>query len=306
VSSAVGTLYFDSFLKKKKDFKDILDEVLRVLNEQQVQIRMRIVSLQRRENELLRMCVMLIRRKDRARARIYAYETVEIHRVLSVLQKSELIVEALRLRVGTAKELGDAVGTLRPLADALSRVRAQLQGFVPEVAKSMQQTAEALNEVLSVSVPETSIGDFSSPLNTESVESILRDAEELAGRKLREELEKVEEADLKPIIEYIRSNGIESIQSVVDNLVDTFSVEGLEGVVEENVSSSKDGGLLYVRVNETDSEIPRRVYDYIKSKNGVLELSSCCKDLGISRESVITALRTLESQGKIKLDHQPA
>ncbi|MEM3711111.1 MAG: hypothetical protein QW453_03580 [Thermoprotei archaeon] len=301
----MGTSYFDSFLKKKKDFKDVFDEVLRILNEQQVQIRMRIVSLQRRENELLRMCVLLIRRKDRARARIYAYETVEIHRVLSVLQKSELIVEALRLRVGTAKELGDAVGTLRPLADALSRVRVQLQGFVPEVAKSMEKTAEALNDVLSVSVPDSSIGDFSSPLNTESVESILKDAEELASRKLREELDKVDEADLKPIIEYIRSNGVESIQAVVDNMVDSLTTEGLESVVEESVSSSKNGGLLYVKVNESESDTYRRVYEYIKSKNGVLELSSCCRDLGLSRESVITALRTLESQGKIKLDHQP-
>ncbi|MEM0321296.1 MAG: hypothetical protein QW613_02715 [Thermoprotei archaeon] len=197
------------------------------------------------------------------------------------------------------------MGTLRPLADALSRVRVQLQGFVPEVAKSMEKTAEALNDVLSVSVPDSSIGDFSSPLNTESVESILKDAEELASRKLREELDKVDEADLKPIIEYIRSNGVESIQAVVDNMVDSLTTEGLESVVEESVSSSKNGGLLYVKVNESESDTYRRVYEYIKSKNGVLELSSCCRDLGLSRESVITALRTLESQGKIKLDHQP-
>jgi division protein CdvB (Snf7/Vps24/ESCRT-III family) len=298
--------YFDSFLKKRKDFKGILDEVLRVLNEQQVQIRMRIASLQRRENELLRICVMLIRRRDRVRARIYAYEVVEIHRVLSVLQKSELVVEALRLRVDTAKELGDAVGTLRPLADALSRVRMQLQGFVPEVARSMAQTAEALNDVLSMSVPEGGIGEFSSPLNAESVESILKDAEELASRKLREELEKVDEAELKPFIDYIKSNGIESIQSIVDNFVDKFGANGIDTLVEEGVSSQYDGGLLYVRFNESESDVPRRVYEYIKSRNGVLELSSCCRDLGVSRDTVISALHTLEAQGKIKLDHQPA
>lgn len=300
--------YFDALLKggRRRDFKVVLDEVLRVLNEQQVQLRMRIASLQRRENELLRMCMMLIRRRDRARARIYAYEAVEIHRVLSVLQKSELIVEALRLRVGTAMELGDAVGTLRPLADALNRVRVQLRGFVPEVAKSMEQTAEALNEVLNTCVPETSVGDFSSPLNTESVESILRDAEELATRKLREELEKVEGEDIKPLLDYIKSRGIESIQSVVDDLVDGLSTESLEGAVEDGVDSQGDGGLLYVKLREGDPDVARRVYEYIKSRNGVLEISACCRELGVSREAVLSALRTLEAQGKIKLDHQPA
>jgi len=301
-----ATSYFDSFLKKKKDFKSVLEEVLRVLNEQQVQIRMRIASLQRRENELLRMCVMLIRRRDRARARIYTYETYEIHKVLAVLQKSELIVEALRLRVGTAMELGDAVSTLRPLSDALSRVRAQLQGILPEVTKSMQQTAEALNEILTMTVPDTSVGDFSSPLNSDAVDSILKDAEELAARKLKEELEKVQEEDLKPIIQYIKTNGMESIQNVVDNLIDGFSEEGLGQVLDVNGDSHTNGGLLYVRLNESDGDITRRVYEYIKGRRGVLELSSCCRDLGVSRDAVISALRTLEAQGKIKLDHQPA
>lgn len=306
--------YFDSLIKggKRRDFKAVLDEVLRVLNEQQVQIRMRIASLQRRENELLRMCVMLIRRRDRARARIYAYETVEIHRVLAILQKSELIVEALRLRVGTAMELGDAVGTLRPLADALNRVRVQLQGIVPEVARSMQQTAEALSEVLSMSVPDASVGDLASPLNTGSVDEILRDAEELAAKKLKEELEKVDEEDLKPLIKYIRSNGIEAIQSVVDSLVDGSSPDGFEQKEEFLAQEAEqyepegdmDGGLLYVKVREGDSDIPRRVYEYIKSRNGVLEISACSRELGLSREAIVSALHTLEAQGKIKLDHR--
>lgn len=287
-------------IKKKNDYRTMFEGITNSLNEQQAQLRMRLNSLQYRENELLKSCTLLIKKKDKARARVYACEIVEINKVLKVLQQSELIVEALRLRIGTAKELGDTGLALKPLADALVKVKRQLQAFVPEVAKELDFATNTLTSVLSMSAPDPNNMDFVSTLTSESVEAILRDAAEQADKRLKENLDNIEETELNPIVDYVRRNGIEAISSVVDTLQ-----EGDAPINDAVSQSSVDAvdGAVYVKLTEGENDVSQKVYEYIKRNKGTIDILKCGKELDVQREAVIASLKKLERQGKIRLDH---
>jgi division protein CdvB (Snf7/Vps24/ESCRT-III family) len=300
VSRLGATSYFDGLIKKKKDCRAMFEGITNNLNEQQAQLRMRLNSLQYRENELLKSCALLIKKKDKARARVYACEIVEINKVLKVLQQSELIVEALRLRIGTAKELGDTGLTLKPLADALIKVKRQLQAFVPEVARELDFATSTLTSVLSLSAPDPNNTDFVSSLTSDSVEAILREAAEQADKKLKENLDNINEMEFSHIVDYVRRNGIEAIGSVVDTLQETSAP--IDGVVSQSSVDAVDGAV-YVKFTEGENDATQKIYEYIKRNKGTMDILKCCRELDVQREAVIASLKRLEKQGKIRLDH---
>ncbi|PSO05101.1 hypothetical protein B9Q13_02830 [Candidatus Marsarchaeota G2 archaeon ECH_B_SAG-G16] len=290
-----ATSYLDGIVHRKKDLKAQLDDTMRLLSEQQAKLRLKINNLQVREAELLRSCALLIKRRDRARAKIYASEVVEIHKALSILQQTELVVEALKLRIGTAKELGDAGAILKPVTHALVKVKHQVGALVPEIASNLDSVSNTLMSVLASTTTDANLLDFSETLSSDTVDAIIKEAQQLAEKRLKESLDTFSEGDLRPLLEYVKANGIESIKSIT---------EVFDEVQNEEEYNAKQEGAFTVTLIDRDKDPLDAVYDYLKRNHGVIDVSRCCKELNMQREVVLNSLKLLEKQGKIRITTQ--
>lgn len=283
--------YFDAFVHRKKDIRPQLEEAMRTLGEEQTRLRLKVGALQIRQNELLRGCALLLKKKDKPRAKLYAGEVVEISKVLETLQQTELAIEALRLRIGTARELGDTAAILRPVTQALLKVKHQVGVLLPEVATDLENTASSLIAILSTTTtPEANIVDVSSVFSSEQVDEIMDEASKLAHARMQEELENLNGEEMGPLVNLIKQKGVDGLKSLVTLIEEDF-------VPTDRVTESLD-----VTLVEDEDEAVKKVYQYIKARKGMVDLNKCTKELSLSREAVVYSLKVLEKQGKIKLN----
>lgn len=312
-------------IKRHRDFFSQCDDVSKRLNEQHAQLRMRLKTLQTWEAQILKTCALHIANKEKARARIYANELVEIHKTLAMLQQAELIVEALRLRMATARELGQVSVSLKPLTFALVQVKSQLQMLVPEAARGLDAATQTLASVLSISTPDTPLDDFTSSFQSEGVEEVLREVAREADVRLRQSLDNLDgseiKGELKPLVDYVKANGMQSIKSILDHPPAGGQMEShprggsaaaesskeqaaartSKSVTNSSVNGSADG-LISVMVTDGRSDLAEKVYAYIKSNRGYIDVSKCSREFGVDKSSIKDALKDLEATGRIKLD----
>ncbi len=285
--------YFDGLIRKRPDTRTQSDAVLRTLNEQHARLRVHFNSLRRRQAELIRACAYLVNKKDKPRAKIYADEIAETLRVLSVIKQSELIVEKLRLRLETAREIGNLGVTMRPLAGALAVANAQLHTYVPEVARQLGEAGDALVSIMSVSPPDAGTFDPTLAISDENVESVLRDARAQAEAELKQQIDGLGLQSQSSVVEYLKTHGVDSIEDYLRKDITAGSSSAVQ----------TEDGLLYVTLSEEKTVPTQRLLEYLRANGGTVDLGRCCRELGLSREEVFTGLKTLEARGKIKLGY---
>ncbi|PSN95894.1 hypothetical protein B9P99_00735 [Candidatus Marsarchaeota G1 archaeon OSP_B] len=100
---------------------------------------------------------------------------------------------------------------------------------------------------------------------------------------------------MRPLLEYVKANGIESIKSIT---------EVFDEVQKEEEYNAKQEGAFTVTLIDRDKDPLDAVYDYLKRNHGVIDVSRCCKELNMQREVVLNSLKLLEKQGKIRITTQ--
>ena len=139
--------------------------------------------------------------RNESRARTYAIELQEIRKIKNKIAGAKLVMEQIKLRLGTVSELGDIVVTLSPCMSLIKGLAPSISGFVPEINTSMSELSDMLGNMIS-----------DSSLKTESIMESNQD--NVDTRAILEEVHAVLEGETKTNIPAPpSSNPINSISS---------------------------------------------------------------------------------------------
>jgi predicted transcriptional regulator len=211
-----------------------------------------------------------VKRKDRDAIQIHAAEIVLKKKLLAALTTYSRLLELTIVRVQDARSIESLAKALAPLEYALRAMDDYLAATSPEVAARLASVVE-------------------------TAERVVRSTSFLAGNLPRAP----SPADLDPEVQREIARVMAEVSREVNELVPSVGVEPVEPArpqkrAEKQASSGRERRL-------SEEEIDKALLDYIKRKGGVVKLSEAAKELGVSKEEVVMALRRLHRKGLIKI-----
>ncbi len=132
-------------------------------------------------------------RHDKSMAQIIANEVAEQRKLAESIEMLRLSIERVRLRLETILDVGGTVDMLKSLSPLLKDVRKTSVGAIPEIGLMFSELEEKLTE-LGVEMDTSPI--YESPgtgvveVNSEDIQKILREAEEMAAEREKHRLPK--------------------------------------------------------------------------------------------------------------------
>ena len=109
--------------------------------------------------------------RNESRARIFAIELQEIRKIKNKIARAKLVMEQIKLRLGTVSELGDIVVTLSPCMSLIKGLIPSISGIIPQMNASMQDLPNMLEDLLTDSSlsPEPMISSYQGNADTEAI-----------------------------------------------------------------------------------------------------------------------------------------
>jgi division protein CdvB (Snf7/Vps24/ESCRT-III family) len=145
---------------------------------------------EQRDLTLFKRITKALTERDTMRANVLASELVEIRKVEKMLMHAGLALESVSIRLKTVSELGEVMTVLAPAAGVLNSIRGGMSGIFPEAGREIENIGSLLNDIVS-----TTNQDIRSPVDIKSAgleaTKILKEAEEAASKKLREQFPEV-------------------------------------------------------------------------------------------------------------------
>ena len=122
--------------------------------------------------------------RNESRARIFAIELQEIRKIKNKIARAKLVMEQIKLRLGTVSELGDIVVTLSPCMSLIKGLIPSISGIIPQMNASMQDLPNMLEDLLTDSSlsPEPMTSSYQGNADTEA---ILQEAHNVLEGKIR-------------------------------------------------------------------------------------------------------------------------
>ncbi len=181
-----GELGGDPFMDEeaREELKRRLEASLSALNAQIEKLRYKYAEMVSRSREYFERVIDALVNKDEGRAAIYAEEIAEVRRLASMVMKTQLVLEQVKLRLETILEISEVIGLVVPLLSLLTEVEDEVAGVVPEAAQSLHELAECIEEFTSSSTQGELSPITMSELDEEAVK-ILREAQEKAAEKVK-------------------------------------------------------------------------------------------------------------------------
>jgi len=145
---------------------------------------------EQRDLTLFKRITKALTERDTMRANVLASELVEIRKVEKMLLHAGLALESVSIRLKTVSELGEVMTVLAPAAGVLNSIRGGMSGIFPEAGREIENIGSLLNDIVS-----TTNQDIRGPVDIKSAgleaTKILKEAEEAASKKLREQFPEV-------------------------------------------------------------------------------------------------------------------
>ena len=269
LSLKLGRISEISFLERilekilpSKSFMDKLSQVIHKLGNQSENLENAISKLKQRDQEILQRCVGAQATKDTSHAKIYANECVEIRKMLKLSISSQLALEKAIIRLERVAEFRDFIINLNPVTGILKEIENGISDFIPEVANGIEDVNSTLNSLSSeVSVPSVNVEDITS---NEEAKKVLEESNILAEQRMKEQFPELPD----------------------------FLAISKESKILEPVALTEGG---------QEVSLHERVYEYLKKRNGDLNIAQCASELGISPEDVKKEIDHLREEGKIAI-----
>lgn len=191
----------------REELRRRLEESLSALNSQIAKLRAKYGDMVARSKQYFERVIDALVNKDEGRAAIYAEEIAEIRRLASMVLKTQLVLEQVKLRLETILEISEVIGLVVPLVSLLAEVEDEVAGVVPEAADSLRELAACIEDFTSTAtqgeLEPVGVGE----LDEEAVK-ILREAQERAAEKVKETFPDVPELTEKEklVYSYISKN----------------------------------------------------------------------------------------------------
>lgn len=158
-------------------------------------------NLKNKREQLFSMCVDAELRGNREESIMYAEEIVQVRRLAELIQKSLILLEALKVRLETIEIVGSIPPILVPLKDIIQDVR---ENF-PTNLTYINLEVNKMLEDLSVLIPSESIPVPSSSIEaSKEAKRILESASRLASEKIKEDFPEVPPSIEMEVYRYIK------------------------------------------------------------------------------------------------------
>ena len=136
-----------------------LEQSLSELNAQIMKLRSKYEEMTAKSKEYFEQVVEALISGDEGRASIYAEEIAEIKRLASILVKTQLVLEQVKLRLETILEISELMGLVVPLLSLITEVGDEIAGVAPDAAKNLHELATYIEDFSNVSsVNELKVG----------------------------------------------------------------------------------------------------------------------------------------------------
>lgn len=147
--------------------------------------------LQEKIRQLNKKLVTAKQRGENLQAQLLAQEIAERMKILHHIRSFRLSLERLRTRLETIRLLGDARPLLKGIEPMIAEIRSSTATTLPEIGLVYAQLEERLAELdagLSTSLPNQTLNPAEWTASDEEVARILREAEEIARAREREQM----------------------------------------------------------------------------------------------------------------------
>lgn len=187
-----------------------LEKSLSELNAQIMKLRSKYDEVTAKSKEYFEQVVEALISGDEERASIYAEEIAEIKRLASILVKTQLVLEQVKLRLETILEVSEVIGLVVPLLSLIAEVGDEVAEVAPDTAKNLQELAAYIENFSNVS----SINELRVNIVQEMDEEarkILEEAQKAAAERVRQsfpDVPKLSEEE-KLVYAYISSTNSE-------------------------------------------------------------------------------------------------
>ncbi|NPA97410.1 MAG: hypothetical protein GXO32_07415 [Crenarchaeota archaeon] len=298
----------DSFAKilgivSKKDRSTPLIYTIQSLQELKSRLESIYKRLMQRYEELMLKAIQSHERSDSEKFKIYAAEIVNVKRLMKVISVADLAVERVIERLKTIDIVRDIKG-LASIVGILNELKMKMVNEMPELASLIDNIVHNVNTFIATSQAQEI--NVSPVENTREIEQAMKQIEEEAERRMRERMKVVLESKKIPL------EKVAEVERVASQETQQGSYIAKSPIVPAAASYRAPAAVDLLRVPQTAEAVPtslridrvdieRAVLEYIVEHGGILNVEECAKLLGVTRAEVISALKSLERKGLIRL-----
>ncbi|MEM4461609.1 MAG: hypothetical protein QW695_01890 [Candidatus Bathyarchaeia archaeon] len=267
------------FSSPRRSLKERINIAIYKLESQKERLEHIMAKLQRRDREIFERCVGAYLSKDYARSKMYANECSEVRNIAKLLLSIQLALERVILRLETIQEFSDLMIQLAPVLGLVKEMRKQIANIVPDVANGLEEVSRLL--ITTVSEMKVVNGHKLEEIElNDEAKRIIEEAAFIAEQKIRESFPEL------PV------EGLENQR---------IPVAEAEAVLPKTAPTQTGGAPSVSPPIPSFDELKTKILEYLQSNRGALKISVCAKELQVSPEDVVRALKALEEEGKIVL-----
>jgi len=281
----------EAFRKTQKPASDLILQTMRELGKHYSRLELAYAKLERRNKELFDTCCFYSRKGFKARAVVYANEVVEIRKILSILQHTQLSVEQSILRLETFNAMSPTLDQLKGVFGDVKNALGLMANVMPSITPEIDKLNSAIGEVL-----DTTQFNLAPPeplaIRDEGTEAILQEAANFVEQELRKKIP-------EPPFETRVPKPEKPMKPTKPMMA--LSADGSEVYLDENDSILENGDSSDVS-QEIKSLSEELVMDYVERNDGEMNVTKCSKELNMPLAEVLKALESLNRKGKIKIE----
>ncbi|UCG45791.1 MAG: hypothetical protein JSV58_03185 [Candidatus Bathyarchaeota archaeon] len=271
------------------------DRILQALHKLKVQhAKLQHVSLRlsKRDELLFAKCTLAIKQQNKDRALIFANESAEIRKLITIVVQTQLVIERVILRLETIRELHIVMVDLRPALGALRNVTKCIDGIMPDVSSELGKVNEAICDTLALTNINSPTLTMPLEVKTPGGEKILEEVSMLLEERLKEKLP-------QPPVSVTVTEKVEPLERPKQMVALTT---GCSTAYSEEVPQKENRSSPIPFVPQRSSSLEDALLDYVKRHEGQVHVKKCALELNVSSEDVAKTLESLGTQRKIRIE----
>lgn len=288
------------FFGSRPQIGEVILKSIRTLKVQKLKIEQVTFRLHQRDRILFQSCVDALKNNNRERAAICASELAEVRKLLKFLKQVQLALERVMLRLETIKELNDIVTELKPALRMLKDVSGQLSETLPHVSLELEKVSESINETLALTKMNAKADSLISlDVKTPGGQEVLKEVSSLLEQEIAEKLP--EPPTSMPIQEVGEAGEVKEMVALAASCSEATQEESKH--FAQRTLSYEDIELqkLSLKIQRKSGSLEDTVLEYVRKRNGEINVTECALDLKVSPQDVEEALKTLSEKGKVKI-----
>jgi division protein CdvB (Snf7/Vps24/ESCRT-III family) len=275
---------------------------IHALRVQQGRLNQASFRLRERHKVLFETCVGAYEKNNKDRATVFAGEVAEVRKLIKFLYDVELAIERVILRLETIRELSDIVVDLKPSLRLLQRVSQDLLEVLPDVSSELTKVNETISETLYSTKITADASMIPVERKTPGGEEILNEVTMVVEQKLSEALP---EPPVTLKIQEAAQNTLKEMVALTTNVSEKSTHKSIEESGKDSsqtLISYKKSEIKEISLKVENHQLEEILLDYLRKRNGQIDLEKCSVDLSTSNEEIEKALESLGSKGRIKVE----